>query len=150
MRNTRAVYQKLRDIKFLYLTKLYKKYLKKIPESCKYNYPYKIEADKFIRLCLLHQPELDLKKGVYPHLIEVCEDINHCSNCNAFTLKYTKEDLKKVLLEELNDPKLKEKKYPEICALEWVLEQTPTEIPHETIYQKLWCILKEIFSKRLF
>ena len=45
MKNTRAVYQKLREIKYYHLVQLYKRYLKKLPENCKYNCPYRFSSN---------------------------------------------------------------------------------------------------------
>lgn len=127
MKTSRDVYKKLRDVKHHYLVKLYKKYSRKIPENCKYNHPYPIsyEGNKtvYIRLCLLHQPSLHLNSKITPHLIEVCQEIRHCSNCNGFIPKFTKEEIKEILEKDLKD-KNKRTQYPDFCALEWVLEQT--------------------------
>ena len=45
MKNTRAVYQKLREIKYYHLVLLYKRYLKRLPENCKYNCPYRFSSN---------------------------------------------------------------------------------------------------------
>lgn len=131
MRNAREIYIKLREVKYHYLIKLYKKLLKKIPTNCKYNHPYKFAADSKeieIRLCLLHQPNVDLKSGVFPHLIDLCQEPLHCINCNAFIFKHTKESIKEKFNNELKDPKVKAEKYPDICALEWTLDEKPVEL----------------------
>jgi hypothetical protein len=123
MRNTRAVYQKLREVRYFHLVELYKRLSKRVPENCRYNYPYVISGENNapveIRLCLLHQPNLDLKTKVIPHLIDVCQESRHSAICNGFIPRYQKEDMKKIFEEDL-----KNKKYPDICALEWVLEQS--------------------------
>lgn len=132
VRNVREIYIKLREVKHFHLVKLYKKFLKKIPSNCKYNYPYKFSIDNKdveIRLCLLHQPSLDLKSGITPHLIDLCQEPVHCINCNAFLFKHTKESIKKDFEEELKDQKIKTEKYPDVCALEWVLEYVPEDAP---------------------
>ena len=107
MRSVRSVYTKLRDVRYHYQIKFYKKYLKKIPENCKYNVPYEVSEGKntTIRLCMLHQPDLDLSTGVYPHLIDVCQIPGHCTNCNGFICRYTKEDVQKIFEEELSNQK---------------------------------------------
>jgi hypothetical protein len=131
MRSSRDVYQKLREVKFHHLIRLYKKHLRKIPLNCRYNYIYKFqgEDDKSIeiQLCLLHQPEVDLKSGIFPHLIDVCQEPKHCVNCNAFALRHTKESIKQIFELELKNQKIKQEKYSDVCALEWVLNST--EIP---------------------
>lgn len=149
MKNVRSVYQKLREVKYHHLTRLYKKYLKKTSQNCKYNYTYKITEKHEIGLCLLHQPEVDLSKGIYPNLIDVCYLPEHCINCNAFINKYSKEDIKKIFEEELQDQKIKSKKYPDICALEWVLEQSVIGIQPFNSLQKIYYYLKKLLSKRI-
>jgi hypothetical protein len=143
MKSARAISQKLREVKYHHLVKFYKKYLKKSPENCLYNYPYQFVSDNEdheIHLCLLHQPNLDLKTGVFPHLIDICQEMKHCQNCNAFLLKYNKDNVKRLFDEELNNKNLKEKKYPDICALEWVLEQPVSDI---SWIQKIFCFIRK-------
>lgn len=130
MRNVREVYKKLREVKFKYLVKLYKRYTRKIPENCKYSYSYKINDKTEILLCLLHQPNLDLNSGIFPHLIEVCQDPKQC---NGFIFKYTKENIKEVFEEDI---KLRKHLYPEISVLEWVLDKDKEN--KITILQKIF------------
>jgi len=150
MRSSRDVYQKLREVKYHHLVKLYKKLLKKIPDNCRYNYPYQFPSDSRtveLRLCLLHQPNLDLKSGVYPHLVDVCQEPMQCINCNAFVLKHTKESLKDLFEVELKDQKIKQEKYPDVCALEWVLEQSVVGIPFFSWLQEIYYRIKRRAAK---
>jgi hypothetical protein len=66
--------------------------------------------------------------------------MKHCQNCNAFLLKYNKDNVKRLFDEELNNKNLKEKKYPDICALEWVLEQPVSDI---SWIQKIFCFIRK-------
>ena len=151
MRSTRDVYQKLREVKYYHLIKLYRYFSRRVPENCKYHYPYVITSEKSdnieIGLCTLHQPDMILNQGVYPHLLDVCYKIHHCTTCNAFILKYNKEDIKDIFDKELKNIKIKEKKYPDICALEWVLTRTIFEIPPISFIHKIFYYIKNIFSK---
>lgn len=147
MRNVRSVYQKLREVKYHYLVKIYKRYFKRIPENCMYNHPYTFSTNNHrveIRLCLLHQPNLNLKSGVFPHLIEICHEVHHC---NGFIPRYTKQDIQKLFEEELKNKKIKEKKYTDICALEWILEQSVLGIPPLNWIQKVYFTIKKQLSK---
>ena len=119
MRNHGAVYRKLKEVKYRHLTNLYRKFFRKMPENCRYNHKHEFMSDgqvKEIRLCILH--------GINPELIDLCDQLHHCSRCDGFIFKYTKEDIKKLFEQELSDKEIREKKYPEICALEWVLERS--------------------------
>ena len=56
--------------------------------------------------------------------------IDNCSNpqsCSAFIYKYTKQNIAKAFEEELNDPIIKFKNYPELAILEWVLDKSLLE-----------------------
>jgi hypothetical protein len=128
MRSPGAVYRKLKEVKYRHLTILYRKYLRKVPENCRYNYRYEFMSDdqkREIRLCLLHQENIEnMSGGINPQVVDVCEQMHHCSKCDGFVLRYTKEDVKKIFEEELADRPTRERKYPDVCALEWVLEKS--------------------------
>lgn len=150
MKNTRAVYKKLREIKYFHLIKLYKIFSKRVPENCKYNIlHYIVSNDRSygIRLCMLHQPSLDIKDGVYANLLEVCQHPNNASNCNGFIYRFSKEEIQAFFEKELADTKIKEKKYSDICALEWVLEQSIIGIPPFNWIQKIYYIIKNRLTK---
>lgn len=128
MRTAGAIYKKLRELKYRHIVELYKKLLKRNPELCKYNRTYTVQTDgiaKDIKLCMLHQPET----GVEPHLLAICEQVSQCESCNAFICQYTKESIKAEFEKTLKY------KYPDVVALEWVLEQYPTVKPW---YERLW------------
>ena len=151
MKSVYSVYQKLREVRFRHLTRLYKKYLKRCPENCKYNIEYILEDSEkrahAIRLCTLHQ---DAESGkVQVNLLAVCQRQSDCENCNAFIHKYTKDDVKKILIDELSDRKIREGKYPDICALEWVLERK-TSIKPTGWFMRMIFTIKEFLKKELF
>lgn len=153
MKKVRQIYQKLRDVKHFHLVKLYKKGLKRIPVNCKYNYPFIIKKDKIstvVNICFLHQPKSNFPKGrfiwppsnpdntkIYPHLLDICQEIHHCIHCNAFIFRYTKKEIQERFIENLKDKKFKEKEYPDICTLEWILEKPVTDIPFLGLMEKI-------------
>jgi len=146
MRSPGAIFRKLKDAKFRHLVVLYKQYLKRAPENCKYNYKYPLldyNGDShYLGLCMLHQEDLDLKNGVYPHLLEICQASEDCQNCNAFVNRYTQEDVKEIFDQELNDKRVKVRRYPDICALEWVLERSAVGIQQDSWILRLFKKLK--------
>lgn len=149
MKSIRDIYLKLRDVKFHHQVILYKKYFKSIPENCKYNTVHYIsgaQKDVSIRLCTLHQPDRSIGK-VFPNLIEVCSTPGHCTNCNAFVCKYTKNDIQKIFLEELKDKRIKVRKYPDIVALEWVL--CKSDSPSINLFHRIRYRVKKILTKKL-
>jgi hypothetical protein len=48
-------------------------------------------------------------------------------DCNAFANKWSKEKVEKLFEQELSDWKTKVEKYPELVALEWVLDKDLTD-----------------------
>lgn len=151
MKNPREIFIKLREVKYHYLIKFYKQFLKKIPVNCLYNHLYKFTAENGkeveIYLCLLHQPHINLDSGIFPHLIDICQEPYHCINCNAFVFKHTKESIKEDFEEELKtaEPKIKAQKYPDICALEWVLDFSSTTIKDLNLFEKIKFWIKSHF-----
>jgi hypothetical protein len=157
MRTSGVIYKKLRDIKFHHLIDLYRKYLKKIPQNCKYNYIYLLQGDESkshqIGLCLCHQEHLIQKgspqefvtrlpnihsaprlAGITPHLLDICQAVEDCQNCNAFVHKHTRQTIKELFEKELSIKKIREEKYPDICALEWVLERSSVGISSKNFF----------------
>jgi hypothetical protein len=151
MRSAGAVFRKLKEAKFRHWVVLYKNLSRKTPENCKYNYGYQFKGsdNKFyeIKLCLLHQENVDLKAGIQPHLIDVCQVEEDCVECNGFINRYSKEDIKALYLEELNTKKIKETKYPDICALEWVLEKYVEGYPPISTLQTLYFKIKKFILR---
>jgi hypothetical protein len=93
---------------------------------------------------MIHQ---DPDKELALNLIDVCQTNKDCANCDGFIPKFTKDDIKKIFEEELNRRKIKEAKYPDICALEWVLERSAVGIPPFSWIQRLYFIVKNTFLK---
>lgn len=140
MKSAGTVYRKLKEARYLHLVLLYKKFLKRTPENCKYSHLYTFigqdNSPHDLRLCMIHQPTENLDK-VMPQLIDVC----HCTaaqSCNGFIYRYTKDDVKELFEKELSDRNLKSKKYPDICALEWVLDRSVVGIPPFNWIQALY------------
>jgi hypothetical protein len=148
MKTAGAVYRKLKEAKFRHLIALYRRHLKRSPENCKYNYPYLFTGSDSnpyeIRLCLCHQEELPVDPnltGIIPHLVDVCEELEDCQTCNAFVLRHSREDIKNLFEKQLSIKNVREKKYPDICALEWVLERSSVGIPP---MNKFWILINRI------
>jgi len=146
MRTAGAVYRKLKEAKFRHLVALYQRYLNRTPDNCRYNHAYKFkDLDGVVhemRLCMLHQNSEDISAGIVPHLVDVCQADGDCRNCNAFIPRFSKEDIRKIFENELDTKKVKEKKYPDICALEWVLERSSVGLPPLTWIQSVYYSIK--------
>jgi hypothetical protein len=153
MKTAGAIYKKLREVKFHHLIDLYRKYLKKIPENCKYNYSYALQGrdgkEHIVGLCLFHQEDVVVKtdpprlSGIMPHLMDVCEANEDCRHCDAFIQRYDRQSIKELFENELAIKSIRETKYPDICALEWVLERSSVGILPAW---NLWALLKRKFK----
>ncbi len=149
MKSAGEVFRKLKEAKFRHWVIILKKLSRKTPDNCKYNYTYNFNGENgqpyTLKLCMLHQDSTDLKSGIYPHLIDVCQADSDCQNCNAFIAKYSRDDIKNIFEQELTTKSIKEKKYPEICALEWVLEKYNEGYPPVSWFQALYFRIKKWF-----
>jgi hypothetical protein len=157
MKTAGAVYRKLKEAKFRHLIALYRKYLKRTPINCKYNYAYILHAEDGkeyqVRLCLCHQEKMTIEdgtrlSGVIPHLVDVCQATEDCQNCNAFVSKHDRNSIKILFEKELSTKNIRESKYPDICALEWVLERSSVGIPARNGLQNLIDEIKKILRPR--
>lgn len=146
MRTAGAVYRKLKEVRFRHWVVFFHKLAKRISENCKYNSGYRFKGSDGkiyeIKLCMLHQENIDLKTGIKPHLVDVCQAEEDCKDCNAFINRYSKEEIKELFLAELNTKKIKETKYPDICALEWVLEKYVEGFPPISTIQEIYFRIK--------
>jgi hypothetical protein len=151
MRTAGAIYRKLKEVRFRHWVVFYHKLVKKYPENCKYNYGYRFRGNDGkiyeIKLCMLHQENINLDKGIQPHLLDVCQAEEDCKNCNAFLNRYSKEEIKELFVSELNTKKVKETEYPDICALEWVLEKYVEGYPPISTIQELYFKIKNLILK---
>lgn len=133
MKQPGAVYRKLKDVRYRHLVAMYRRYFRRTPENCRYIYRYILtgsdQKPHEIFLCLLHQKNHDSLEGVNLELLDVCEESVGCQKCNAFVPRLNKEQVKALFEAELRDRDTKQKKYPEICALEWVLERSVVGLP---------------------
>lgn len=150
MRSQYSVYKKLRELKYAHIVVLYRKYLRRNPENCGYNKPYKFRSEDGteyeLRLCILHQGAQD-ESQLDLTTIDVCQEMEHCQRCNAFVPAYTKERVHEIFEQELSNQKLKAKKYPDICALEWVLERSVIGIPPFNWIQKIYYAIKKLLTR---
>ena len=144
MRTHGAIFRKLKEAKHKHLVILYRKYLRKIPDNCKYNSIHTFTGlDRklySVRLCLLHQND----SCINGELLDVCYEESHCKKCDAFVPRYSKEELKGMFDDELRDIRIKSVKYADICALEWVLERSAAGIFPLSLIQKFYFWIKSI------
>lgn len=112
MRKPKEITNKIRQIQFEHLKKVYKQHLEKEPYNCVYNKKVVLHGSKDIqtRVCSYFSS---------PDQYEVCNTTECSKSCNAFIAKQTKKELRNLLA---NDIETAPKKYPEIMVLNWALE----------------------------
>ena len=118
----------MREVKYRHLVVLYRQLFRRTPENCRYNLLYVFKGTDGrpheVRLCMLHQKHHDSLREVVPNLLDACEEQSGCNRCEVFIPRLTKEQVRNLFEAELKDKDLRQKKYPDICALEWVLERS--------------------------
>ena len=91
------------------------------PENCRHNQEVAIPGMPYpVRICTAAQrPGME----VDTHRIVVCQSTVQASECRIYDPRYvTKDDVTQSFKELLSDPALKLKMYPDVVALEWVLD----------------------------
>jgi hypothetical protein len=151
VRSSGAVYRKLKEVRYRHLVALYRKYFRRNPNNCRYNHRYVFKRSDGkpveIWLCLVHQKNHDSLEGVNPNTIDVCTESDGCSSCDAFVPLLNKERVKELFETELKDKETRQKKYPDICALEWMLERSVVGLPPLSWIQSAYFSIKRVLLK---
>ena len=146
MKTAGEVFRQLKEVKFRHWLVLYKNLSRKTPTNCKFNYRHtlldSLNRSVSMGLCLLHQDKLSTENKIYANLIDICHFDNDCHNCDAFIQRYTRDEIKDFFIAELQTKQIKEKKYPDICALEWVLDRFNEGYPPISWLQALYYRIK--------
>lgn len=127
---------KLKQLKYQYLKKIFEKYLIRNPENCKYNKEIYLSKQR-LQVCTF---DLDNTKE-----LDMCYKKEHSEYCNAFCLKYSKETLRDAFIKELKDPQTRATKYKDINVLYWEhpeLEQEDFPESPKTWWEKILNFLK--------
>lgn len=146
MRRPTEVYNKYKYLLKKGMEKEVKDKTRVCPKNCKYNQKVFLNETSFVPLCMFgqHPPEKGAQIDV-SNLI-TCNTTQQAAECSAYTPKYkTIDEAKEALREELKDPKVKLKKFPEIIALEWVMDNELHDLkkkPSRWGRLVLWCISK--------
>jgi len=151
MKSPGAVYRKLKEVRYKHLSAMYRLYFRRSPENCRYNYRYVVTGSdgrpQEVRLCLVHQKNHDSLDGVNLELIDICTESAGCPKCDAFVPRLNKEQVRELFEAELRDKDTRQKKYADICALEWVLERSVVGLPPFTWLQAAYYDIKRKLLK---
>lgn len=120
MRSPGVIYRRYRQIKKKILYDRTVQAHLRLHENCYYGKEIKYTDNDVIDL---NGIERTIKACVYnstDNHIEICDNPQEC---NAYASKWTKEKIINKINEELSDPNIKRKYYPELNVLEWVLDK---------------------------
>jgi hypothetical protein len=121
MRRPYLVGLKCRELQKKHFERFAASKLSVCPENCRHNQEVTILGlPSPIRVCTAAQrPGME----VDTHKIVVCQSTVQASECRIYDPRYvTKDDVSLAFKELLSDPALKLKMYPDVVALEWVLD----------------------------
>jgi hypothetical protein len=146
MRKPYEIYSKYRSLQKKYLERDILEKIKMCHTNCKYNATVELSGAP-VKMCMFgqHTPSegmaLDVSKLI------VCSTDHQALQCNAYVPKFPHRiDAENKLKEELSDPRVKRERYPDIVALEWVmdnelhqLKKNPPSWKHRVVF---WLINK--------
>ena len=151
MRSSGAVFRKLKEVRYRHLVVLYKKFFRRNPANCRYNHRHVFTGSDGksveVALCLLHQKNHDSLEGVNFDVLDACTETDGCHKCDAFIPRLNKDQVKELFEAELRDKDIRQKRYPDICALEWVLERSVVGLPPLTWIQTTFFSIKRNLLK---
>jgi hypothetical protein len=116
MKSPGIIYRRYRQLKRKILYEKLQESRRRIAKNCIYGKSLDI-IDKYkthsVYICLYNK---DVSKG-----LDVC---NHPEECNAYICKNSRKDIEDGFENELKDFSIRNKKYPELSTLEWVLDKS--------------------------
>jgi hypothetical protein len=116
MKSPGVIYRKYRQLKRKILYEKLQEARKKLSKNCFYGkYIEILDKDTTIPIYVCSYNR-DINKG-----IDIC---NYPEDCNAFVYKFSKKDIEEDFNNELKNPAIRNKKYPELNCLEWILDKT--------------------------
>ena len=116
MKSPGVIYRRYRQLKRKILFDKLQDAKRKLAKNCFYSKELEIvDGGKHLKLyvCLYNK---NLNNG-----LDVC---NNQDGCNAFVYKFSKKDIENEFNNDLKNPTLRNKKYPELSCLEWILDKS--------------------------
>jgi hypothetical protein len=116
MKSPGVIYRRYRQLKRKVLFDKLQDAKRKLAKNCFYGKELEIiDGGKHLKIhiCLYNK---NFNNG-----LDAC---NHPEGCNAFVYKFSKKYIEDEFDNELKNPTLRNKKYPELNCLEWVLDKS--------------------------
>jgi len=132
----KEIKNKLKQLKYQHLKKIYSKNLSVLPENCKYNKEIRLPNRSRINICGFNFEDT--------YDVDLCYKKEHAKDCNAFCTKNSKDELCLQFIEELEDDQIRSTKYKDINMLYWLYPDLKFEdFPEKKKwYHKVWRFLK--------
>lgn len=115
MKSPGIIYRRYRQLKRKTLYEKMQESRKKSAKNCVYGAPINIiDKNKSypVFICLYNK---NISKG-----LEIC---NNPEDCNAFICKHSKKEVEDNFEKDLKDFSIRNKRYPELNTLEWILDK---------------------------
>lgn len=139
MKSEKQVKRKLRDVKYKYLAREYKRNLSPCPDNCIYNQTHYVEDVRSevhgnaifegydpvhheVRLCMYGAENVEEWGGL------ICDDEKTAQSCGLFEPRFTKAQIKEAFEDDLKDPYILAHEYKDIAALQWVSEEDASSL----------------------
>jgi len=146
MKTPKEIKRRIKDIRYRYIQKRFKKFLSRQPENCLYNFRQPLPGENTtIGLCMPKQ-QTDLNEVEWQGII--CEHKKDAENCPRFKYCTSKKELVKKIDEEIQNPEICKVFYREIFELKWILEEEIKISFFSRIFSKISFFSKiSLFSK---
>ncbi len=135
MRTPKEIKRKIKDLRYRYLQKKYKRLLACRPENCKFNFRQPLKGENTtIGLCI---PDNRKEKNEVEWQGTICDDPEDAKKCDRYVCKFTKKRIAKEFDQEITEPEVCSEKYRDIFMLQWTLQE------HKSFIQKILGLFKE-------
>ena len=108
----KKIRNKLKQLKYQHLKKIYAKNLSRLPENCKYNKEIRLPNRSRLNICGFDFDDT--------YDIDLCYKPEHAKDCNAFCSKKSKEELYIDFVEEVKDDQIRATKFKDLNTLYWM------------------------------
>lgn len=124
MRTSKEIKRKIKDLRYRYLQKKYKKLLACKPENCKFNFRQPLKGENTtIGLCI---PDTLKEKNEVEWQGTICDEPEDAKKCSRFVCKFSKKRIAKDIDKDLADEEICREHYKDIYFLKWVLDERKT------------------------
>jgi hypothetical protein len=140
MKSPGVIYRRYRQLKRKILYEKLQEARKKLSKNCFYSKHIEIlDKNIMIPVCICAY-NIDINKN-----IDIC---NNPEDCNAFVNKFSRKYVEDDFNSELKNSLIRNKKYPELNCLEWILDKTLEDAKKEpSIFVKFIVLLIIFFEK---